>query len=64
MRRWWLTLIRSSVMTCASQFDAMVARRAAYEPVSRILGMREFYGRSFKVTPDVLDPRPDTEIHH
>jgi release factor glutamine methyltransferase len=42
-------------------FLAVVARRAAREPVSRIIGQREFYGRSFRVTPDVLDPRPDTE---
>ena len=39
----------------------MVIRRAAREPVSRILGTREFYGRHFAVTPAVLDPRPDTE---
>jgi release factor glutamine methyltransferase len=45
----------------AMAFRAMVARRAAFEPVSRILGAREFYGRHFKVTPDVLDPRADTE---
>ncbi len=42
-------------------FEALVARRAGYEPVSRILGAREFYGRNFSVTPDVLDPRADTE---
>jgi release factor glutamine methyltransferase len=45
----------------AAQFQAMVKRRAAYEPVSRILGTREFFGRNFRVTPDVLDPRADTE---
>jgi release factor glutamine methyltransferase len=41
--------------------QAMAARRLAHEPVSRILGQREFYGLAFKVTPDTLDPRPDTE---
>jgi release factor glutamine methyltransferase len=44
-----------------SKYDAMVARRVLYEPTSRILGVREFYGRAFRVTPDVLDPRADTE---
>lgn len=39
----------------------LLARRAAHEPVSRILGWREFYGRRFAVTPAVLDPRPDSE---
>ena len=29
--------------------------------MSRILGRREFYGREYQITPDVLDPRPDTE---
>jgi release factor glutamine methyltransferase len=43
-------------------FEALVARREAGEPVSRIRGWREFYGRKFIVTPDVLDPRPETEL--
>jgi release factor glutamine methyltransferase len=43
------------------RLEAMVRRRCAREPVSRILGEREFYGRSFKVTPATLDPRPDSE---
>ena len=38
-----------------------VEKRLSGEPVSRILGAREFWGLEFKVTPDVLDPRPDTE---
>lgn len=45
----------------AARLATYVARRAAREPVSRILGEREFYGRPFKLTPAVLDPRPDTE---
>jgi release factor glutamine methyltransferase len=43
-------------------FRALIARRAAREPVAKILGQRDFYGRSFAVTPDVLDPRPETEL--
>lgn len=45
----------------ATRFVGLLARRLAGEPVSRILGTREFYGREFKTSPDVLDPRPDTE---
>ena len=45
----------------AEAFHALLARRIAGEPVSRILGEREFYGRNFKTSPAVLDPRPDTE---
>jgi release factor glutamine methyltransferase len=45
----------------AAMFHALMSRRLAGEPVSRILGEREFYSRSFRITPAVLDPRPDTE---
>ena len=42
--------------------ETMIHRRADREPVSRILGRREFYGLSFEVTPVTLDPRPDSEV--
>jgi release factor glutamine methyltransferase len=44
------------------RFLAMVARRSRLEPVSRILGEREFFGRSFLLSPSTLDPRPETEL--
>ncbi|MBX7199459.1 MAG: peptide chain release factor N(5)-glutamine methyltransferase [Rhodospirillaceae bacterium] len=44
-----------------AKLRAFAQRHLAHEPVSRILGTREFYGLPFKVTPDTLDPRPDTE---
>ena len=45
----------------AARFGAYVARRLAGEPVSRIVGIREFYGRPFRIDASTLDPRPDTE---
>jgi release factor glutamine methyltransferase len=42
-------------------FGRYVRRRCAREPVSRILGEREFYGRTFAISPATLDPRPDSE---
>jgi len=45
----------------AARFGACVARRLAGEPVSRIVGVREFYGRPFRIDASTLDPRPDTE---
>lgn len=44
------------------RIEALIARRIeAREPVSRILGRREFWSLEFRITPDVLDPRPDSE---
>lgn len=43
-------------------FQSMVARRGAGEPIAYLIGWREFYGRRFAVTPDVLIPRPETEL--
>lgn len=45
----------------ADALDPLLKRRLRREPMSHILGHRLFYGRSFEVTPDVLDPRPETE---
>jgi release factor glutamine methyltransferase len=45
----------------ALTFERYVACRAGREPVSRILGERDFYGRTFTVSPATLDPRPDSE---
>ena len=44
------------------RFAPLVARRARHEPVAYITGEREFYSRTFVVTPAVLIPRPETEF--
>jgi release factor glutamine methyltransferase len=41
--------------------SALAARRLKHEPVSRILGRKEFWSLPLRVTPDVLVPRPETE---
>jgi release factor glutamine methyltransferase len=45
----------------AAAFDRMIAARAQFQPVAQVVGARDFWGRRFTVTPDVLDPRPETE---
>lgn len=60
----WLETHRDDAVPieAADQFSVLVRRRAAGEPVAYLVGVREFYGRDFAVTPDVLIPRPETEL--
>ncbi len=43
------------------RFRELVDRRSRRQPMAQLLGRREFWGLAFRVTPDTLDPRPDTE---
>jgi release factor glutamine methyltransferase len=45
----------------AGRLDVFLRRRIAGEPVFRILGQREFWGLPFRLAPETLEPRPDTE---
>lgn len=58
-----LALRRGDVLApdAAGRYEALVARRAAREPTAYIVGHREFWSLDFRVTPDVLIPRPDSE---
>ncbi len=51
--------LTSEVVT---RFDELVARREKGEPVAYILGTKEFWGLDFEVCPDVLIPRPESEL--
>lgn len=48
--------------TEVDRFREVVARRAEGEPLQYITGVQDFYGREFRVTRDVLIPRPETEL--
>jgi len=59
----WLSRQREAAAdTFAEAYHTVIRRRANREPIAYITGTREFYGRSFRVTPDVLIPRPETEL--
>lgn len=46
----------------AERIETAAARRLNREPVHRILGAREFFGLSLSLSPETLEPRPDTEM--
>lgn len=48
--------------TFNAAYDTLVARRASREPLPYIVGQQEFWGLAFEVSPEVLIPRPETEI--
>jgi release factor glutamine methyltransferase len=58
-----LTLHLPDEMTVPQRtaYESAITARLNRQPVSQITGQRLFWGRSFRVTPDTLDPRPDTE---
>ncbi len=56
-----LTLHLPDPFEAPERLEAALAAREARQPVSQIVGSRLFWGRRFRVTPDVLDPRPETE---
>jgi release factor glutamine methyltransferase len=45
----------------ADRLDALLTRRLAGEPLWRVIGEREFWGLPFRLSPDTLEPRPDSE---
>lgn len=62
--RAWLVAHEHDELPAAllEKYQALLARRLFGEPVAYLLGEKEFFGRSFHVTPEVLVPRPETEL--
>lgn len=62
--RTWLFLHNDDVLTSEQDaaFDSALKKRLGGLPVAYIIGEKEFYGRTFFVTQDVLIPKPDTEL--
>jgi release factor glutamine methyltransferase len=57
----WLMAHWNSPTGHGTEFRALIERRQNGEPIQYITGETEFYGLPFRVTPDVLIPRPETE---
>lgn len=64
VNRAWLIAHEHDELPAAllEKYAALLARRLSGEPVAYLLGEKEFFGRSFLVTPAVLVPRPETEL--
>jgi len=56
-----IRLVEEVPIDIAASFETLLQRRLAREPLAYILGEKEFWSLTFKVTPDVLIPRPETE---
>lgn len=64
VNRAWLIAHERDPLSAAplEKYEVLLTRRLKGEPVAYLLGEKEFFGRVFRVTPDVLVPRPETEL--
>ena len=62
--RTWLIAHADDALTTAQAkaFETLARRRHNGEPIAYLIGRREFYGLDLEVSPDVLIPRPETEL--